>query len=196
MLSQARKGRWQHTVQNVILRTQIPHDSAAIVPLLSSHPKTFLRPLKPLKFPEKNWLEIEPIDWFAHHHLSHLYLEKSRIKEGIVAIEKALELSGSVPPPLAIANAVMTQDIYGDKKAAERFFDDLKERAKHEYIPPICFAYICLTRGDMDSGFEWVKKAHEERDSFLPWLRVSPMDMYSLKIYIRINELLDRLELP
>ena len=142
----------------------------------------------------QKWLVIEPNDWFAHHHLSHLYLEKSMIKEAIAEIDKSLELSGGVP--MNVANAAMTHYRFGDKEVAERLFDSLKKRASHEYIQPMCFIVIYQARGEMDQAFEWVKKACEERDSFLPWLRVTPMDWMHFPSDPRIDELLDRLGLP
>ncbi len=142
----------------------------------------------------QKWLEIEPNDWFAHHHLCHLYLEKSMIKEAIAEIDKSLELSGGVP--MNVANAVMIHYRFGDKEVAERLFESLKKRASHEYIQPMGFIVIYLARGEADQAFEWVKKACEERDSFLPWFRVTPLDCMHFPSDPRINELLDRLGLP
>jgi TolB-like protein/Tfp pilus assembly protein PilF len=142
----------------------------------------------------QKWLVIEPNDWFAHHHLGELYMAKSMIKEAIAEIDKSVELSGGVP--LNIALAVMAHYRFGDKEVAERLFDSLKKRASHEYIQPMCFIIIYLTRGEMNQVFEWVKKASEERDSFLPWHRVTPVDCMHFPSDPRIDELLDRLGLP
>jgi len=142
----------------------------------------------------QKWLVIEPNDWFAHHHLGELYLGKSMIKEAIAEVDKSVELSGGVP--LNIAAAVMAHYRFGDKEVAERLFDSLKKRASHEYIPPMCFVYIYLVRGEADQAFEWVKKAYEERDGFLLWHRITPMDCWHFPSDPRINELLDRLGLP
>ncbi len=142
----------------------------------------------------QKWLVIEPNDWFAHLHLCQLYLEKSMIKKAIEEINKSLELSGGVP--MNVANAAMIHYRFGDKEVAERLFDSLKKRASHEYIQPVGFVYIYLARGEVDRAFEWVKKAYEERDSFLPWFRVTPLDYMHFPSDPRINELLDRLGLP
>jgi tetratricopeptide (TPR) repeat protein len=142
----------------------------------------------------QKWLGIEPNDWFSHHHLAQLYLEKSMIKEAIAEIDKSLELSGGVP--MNVVNAVMIHHRFGDKETAERLFDSLKKRARREYVQPVGFVMIHLTRGETDQAFEWVKKASEERDSFLPWLRVTPMDCMNLPSDPRIDELLDQLGLP
>ena len=142
----------------------------------------------------QKWLVIEPNNWFSHHHLGELYMAKSMIKEAIVEINKSLELSGGVP--LNVALAVMAHYRFGDKGVAERLFDSLKKRASHEYIQPMCFIIIYQTRGEMDQAFEWIKKASEERDSFLPWLRVTPVDWMNFPNDPRVDKLLDRLGLP
>ena len=142
----------------------------------------------------QKWLEIEPNDWFSHHHLGQLYLEKSKIKEAIAEINKSVELSGGVP--MNVASAAMIHYRFGEKEIAERLFDSLKKRASHEYIQPMGFAMIYLARGETDKAFKWIKKACEERDSFLPWFRVTPLDCMNFPSDPRIDELLDRLGLP
>ncbi|NOR14065.1 MAG: protein kinase [Candidatus Aminicenantes bacterium] len=139
-------------------------------------------------------LVIEPNDWFARHHLSEVYLEKSRIKEALTEIDKSVELSGGVP--MNLASAAMTHYRFGDKKVADDLFEKLKARAGQEYIQPIAFAFIHWVREEMDQAFEWVKKAYEERDSFLPWIRVTPTDAWQIPRDPRIDELLDKWGLP
>lgn len=139
-------------------------------------------------------LVIEPNDWFARHHLSEVYLEKSRIKEALAEIDKSVELSGGVP--MNLASAAMTHYRFGNKEVADSLFEKLKSRAGQEYIPPIAFAFIHLARDEMDQALEWVKKAYEERDNFLPWIRVTPMDSWRLPKDPRIDELLDQWGLP
>ena len=139
-------------------------------------------------------LVIEPNDWFARHHLSEVYLEKSRIKEALAEIDKSVELSGGVP--MNLASAAMTHYRFGDKEVADSLFEELKSRAGQEYIQPIAFAFIHWVREEMDQAFEWVKKAYEERDNFLPWIRVTPTDSWQIPKDPRIDELLDRWGLP
>ncbi len=139
-------------------------------------------------------LVIEPNDWFARHHLSEVYLEKSRIKEALAEIDKSVELSGGVP--MNLASAAMTHYRFGDKEVADSLFEKLKSRAGQEYIQPTAFAFIHWVREEMDQAFEWVKKAYEERDSFLPWIRVTPTDSWQIPKDPRIDELLDRWGLP
>ena len=60
----------------------------------------------------------------------------------------------------------------------------------------MCFVNIYLARGEVDQAFEWIKKSIEERDSFLPWHRVTPLDSMDFPSDSRVDELLDRLGLP
>ena len=115
-------------------------------------------------------------------------------KKTLASIDRAVELSDGVP--LDISNAAMYHYGFGNKEVADRHFENLKKRATDEYIAPVCFVYIYLALGDADHVFEWIKKAAEERDSFLPWLRVTPMDYWQFEFDPRIHELLDRLGLP
>jgi hypothetical protein len=60
----------------------------------------------------------------------------------------------------------------------------------------MCFVYVYLIRGEMDKAFEWIKKSAEERDSFLPWFRVSPMECWDIPDDPRIDKFLNELGLP
>jgi len=142
----------------------------------------------------QKWLVIEPNDWFAHHHLAEVYLAKSMFKEAIAEADRSLELSGGVP--LNVASVTMAHYKFGDREVAGRLFNSLKKRAGSEYIQPMCFVNIHLARGEVDQAFEWIKKAVEERDSFLPWHRVTPLDCMDFPSDPRVDELLDRLGLP
>lgn len=139
-------------------------------------------------------LVIEPNDWFARHHLGEVYLEQGRIKESLAEIDRSVELSGGVP--LNLASASMTHYRFGDKEIADKLFEKLKARAEQEYIQPMAIAFVYWVREEMDQVFEWVLKAYEERDNFLPWIRVTPMDSWQLPSDPRIDEMLDRLGLP
>jgi serine/threonine protein kinase/Flp pilus assembly protein TadD len=142
----------------------------------------------------EKWLLIEPDDWFAHSHLGLQYQAKGKTAEAIAAVDKGVELSGGVA--VCISNAALVHYRSGDRQVADRLFKSLIQRAAHEYVQPMTFIAIHRARGETDQAFEWVKKAYEERDSFLPWLRVTPFDSFELPSDPRIDELLDRLGLP
>ena len=59
--------------------------------------------------------------------------------------------------------------MFGKKAQAEKLFNSLKEKAKHEYIPPVFFFSMYKVRGDIDQAFEWFERACEDCDIYLPF---------------------------
>jgi tetratricopeptide (TPR) repeat protein len=142
----------------------------------------------------QKWLLMEPNNWFARLHLGIAYQEKSMFQEAIAEMEKAVELSGGAA--MAVKILIMAHSRFGRAEVAEHLFDSLKERAAHEYVPPTCFVYIHLIRGEKDQAVEWARKACAARDGFLPMFRVAPFDSLELPSEPRIDALLDRMGLP
>ena len=62
----------------------------------------------------------------------------------------------------------------GEKDKADKLFDSLKKRSETEYVPATSFYIIHLTRREEDLAFEWLKRACNEHDTFLPYFRVDP----------------------
>ena len=80
----------------------------------------------------------------------------------------------------------------GKKEKAEKLFDSLKQKSRDEYVPPICFYMIHKVRGDQDQAFEWLERACNEHDSFLPWFRVTPVDLERIPDEPRFKALLEQ----
>jgi len=117
-------------------------------------------------------LTINPNYFLAHWFIGAAYLGKSMFEEAVAEYEKAVDLSGGTP--IVMTHLAILYYESGKKDKAEKLFDSLKQRQRNEYIPPMCFYLINKVRGDHDQAFEWVKRACEEHDSFLPWLIVTP----------------------
>ena len=133
---------------------------------------------------------MNPNYFFSHLALGRVYLQKSMIEEAIAEYEKAVDLSGGAPR--AVASLVTAYYEFSKKAKAEKLFDSLKQRSRDEYIPPICFYLIHKVRGDQDQAFEWVKRACDEHDSFLPWFRVFPIESWSIPDEPRFKALLKK----
>ena len=71
---------------------------------------------------------------------------------------------------------------------AQELLADLEKRSKLEYIPPTILYLIYRTFGELESASGWLDKAYEEHDSFLGWLRVSPIDSYRIPPDPRLTE--------
>jgi tetratricopeptide (TPR) repeat protein len=120
----------------------------------------------------KMTITLNPSFFHAHYMLGLAYRDISMFKEAAEEYEKAVGLSGGTPwAVMALAGACYR---IGKKARAEKLFESLKKRSQQEYIPPMCFFYLHLFRGDLDQASQWLEKACEESDSFLPWVLVTP----------------------
>jgi len=135
-------------------------------------------------------LKIIPDFYLAHYYLGLAYRAKSMINEAIAEFEKAVDLSAKVTWPAMILAATYFES--GKKTEGERLWERLEQRSKAEYMPPMGFFYIHLARGERDKALEWLKQACEERDSFLPWCRVIPIDSYRIPDEPRFQALLKK----
>jgi tetratricopeptide (TPR) repeat protein len=138
----------------------------------------------------KMTLTMHPNHFLARYHLGWAYYAKSMRDEAIAEYEKAVELSGGVPfIVMLLANAYY---VSGKKAQAEKLFDSLKQRSRNEYVPPICFFLIHLTRGNLKQANKWLKRAGEEHDSYLCWGRVMPREFYHVPDEPRIKALMKK----
>ena len=112
------------------------------------------------------------------------------MKEAIGENEKAVQFSGGAPFPTMILASTYFE--VGKKEQGENLFKALKERSKHEYLPPMGFYFIHLFRGQQDHAFEWFKRAFEQRDSFFMWCLDIPIKSYDVPDEPRFNALLKK----
>jgi len=135
-------------------------------------------------------LDVNANYFLAHFYQGFNYRAKSMLKEAMNEYKKAVHLSGG--HPMVTAALIVTTYEMGYKKEAEKLFRELKERSKKEYIAPICFYLYYKTCGDQDQAFEWAKRCCDIHDSFLPWLRVHPIDRLRIPDEPKYNALLKK----
>lgn len=83
----------------------------------------------------------------------------------------------------------------GEKREAQKLFNELKELSTREYVTPYDMAILCAGLGERDQAFEYLDKAHEEHSPRLPYLRVEPIwDL--LRDDPRFQDLLRRMNFP
>jgi tetratricopeptide (TPR) repeat protein len=135
-------------------------------------------------------LTMNPNFYLAHYYLGLAYRAKSMIEEAIAEFEKAVGFGTGTPWPAMILAAAYFES--GKRAQGDRLFEDLKKRSRHEYLPPMGFFYIHLARGELDQAFNWLEQARIQRDSFLPWCNVIPIDCYRIPDEPMFRELLTR----
>jgi hypothetical protein len=57
---------------------------------------------------------------------------------------------------------------------ARAVLQNLVERAKRQYVPPLAFAHTYIGLGDKDRAFEWLERAYQERASWLIFTKEHP----------------------
>ncbi|MFC1540095.1 protein kinase [Gemmatimonadota bacterium] len=119
-------------------------------------------------------LNLDPNNFLAHLHLGSTMRAKGMIEKSIEEYGRAVELSRGTP--LAVTLLASTEYQFGDRDRAEELFESLKQRSEKEYIPPSCLYFRHLLRGEEDEALGYLQKAIEERDSFIVWGRISPID--------------------
>ena len=135
-------------------------------------------------------ITMNPNYFLAHYFLGYAYIGKSMLEEAIAELEKAVELSGGAPR--AVTHLAAAYYLFGKKEKTEKLFDSLKQRSRDEYIPQTNFYLIHKVRGDQDQAFECLERACNEHDSFIPWLRVTAVDIYRIPDEPRFKALLEK----
>ena len=120
-------------------------------------------------------IRLNPDYYMLHTWLGWTLFANGQYSEGIVAHEKALELSQRLP--YFVASLATAYHKLGRTAEADALWRELEERAQREYVPAICFVQKYSLR---DEKF-WptlrsLKKAAEERDIRLCFARVLPAE--------------------
>ncbi|MBW2144577.1 MAG: protein kinase [Deltaproteobacteria bacterium] len=121
-------------------------------------------------------LTMSPDSYLARYHLGMVYSAQSNMKGAMAEYEKAIECSDGVHF-IEMLLAIIYYDS-GKKEEAEKQFERLMQRTKHEYVPPTSFFLMNLVLGKLGKAQEWLNRAGEEHDSYLCWIRIIPSDFY------------------
>ncbi len=151
----------------------------AFVGLTFFYPGQFDRAVKELQ----KVIKMNPDSYLAHYHLGMVYTAQSNIEGAIAEYEKAVECSDGVP--FIEMLLAITYYSSGKRAHAEKIFESLKQRAKNEYVPPTSFFLMNLVLGKLGEAKQWLKRAGEEHDMNLCWLRIIPVDFYLQKSKIK-----------
>lgn len=130
---------------------------------------------------------LAPDFYLMHYYLGLAYRGKSMHKQAIAEMERGVDLSGGAPwPALMLAANYFESDLID---RGESLLQSLEQRAHKEYMPSLGFAYIYFLRNDLDKAYYWLERACEEKDSFLPWCAIIPIQEYQLHNHPRLRPL-------
>jgi adenylate cyclase len=117
-------------------------------------------------------VELDPTFMITHVWFGRPYLEKGMFNEAISELETAVKLSGDSTLALAMLGHGLASA--GRKDEAEQILDKLLERSKTRYVPSYWIAVIYNGFKDKEQVVSWMRKAFEERSSWLVWSNVEP----------------------
>lgn len=128
----------------------------------------------------------------ALSRLGWSYVQKGMYEEAIRNMERAVSILPQMPElswMLGHAYAVA-----GRPSEARKILEDLHRVAETRYVLPYGFALIHVGLGEHDEALEWLEKAYEERNSWMPFIQVEPR-LDPLRSDPRFQDLLRRMNL-
>ena len=120
----------------------------------------------------KRAVELEPGFMATHVWFGRPYLEKGMFTEAIAELETAVQLSGESVIALAMLGHGLASAGRADE--AMQILERLKEKAKSQYGPSYWIAVIYNGFRDKEQVVAWMRKAFDERSSWLVWSNVEP----------------------
>ena len=103
---------------------------------------------------------------------SLLHCDEGKFPEAIAEAQKGVRLSSGLP--MARGYAAYALGMAGRRAEALAILDELEELSRQRYVPAIARAWCYLGLGDHERVIEWLEKGYEQRDSYLPHLRLNP----------------------
>jgi tetratricopeptide (TPR) repeat protein len=136
-------------------------------------------------------LLIDEGSWRARSGLAGAYFEKGMYEEFFAEIEKAKDLYEGWNPWIESCIGIFYAR-RGRTEGAQNVLNDLLERSKQQYVPPMIIGRFYLNIGEIDQAFDWLKRALEERDPVLLWLGLLSKRLASLRSDPRYIEVMEK----
>lgn len=115
-------------------------------------------------------LELDPNSAGAYDCMGSSYLAEGKYEQAIAAAQKASNLWNDDPERLVgLGRAYALADRKSDSL---RVLEQLRQLARHSYVPPYFFATVYADLHELDEAFAKLDSAVDERDVYLAWLRV------------------------
>ena len=120
----------------------------------------------------KRAVDLDPFFMATHLWFGRPYLEKGMFADAIEELETAVRLSGESTLALAMLGHGLASA--GRRDEAMRILDKLRARSTSQYVPSYWIAVVYNGLRDRDQVIAWMRRALEERSSWLVWSNVEP----------------------
>jgi tetratricopeptide (TPR) repeat protein len=137
-------------------------------------------------------LDLDRNNPLALSRLGWSYVQKGMFTEAINNMQQAVTLA-----PYNKEISLMLGHAYavaGKTTEARKILDGLHRLTEKQYVPPYGFALIHVGLGENDEALEWLEKAYQDRNSWMPFMQVEPR-LDPLRSDPRFQDLLHRMNL-
>jgi len=119
-------------------------------------------------------IRLNPDYFILHSWLGQTCFANGQYADAVLSHEKAVEISQRLPH--FVGSLAMACYQCGRAAMADVLWRELEERARREYVPPVCFVQMNAIRGKLGAMLRSLAKAAEVRDSRLCWVAVVPAE--------------------
>jgi tetratricopeptide (TPR) repeat protein len=141
----------------------------------------------------KKTLDLDAAFPLTHQRLGLPYTQKKMYREAIAEFEQAVNNSNRAPQPLMSLGHAYA--VSGNKVEAQKVLAEIRDLSQERYVSPYGVAAIYVGLGEKEQAFDWLKKAFDEGNTELTFLKVDPR-LDPLRDDRRFQELLDRAGFP
>jgi TolB-like protein/class 3 adenylate cyclase len=108
----------------------------------------------------------------AHRLVGQANCQLERYEEAIASFGRAVQLSKRSPSLLAWLAYAFGRS--GRRDDAQKLMDEMFARAANEFVRPFLFSLAYTGLGKLDYACEWLQKAFDGHDLWMPWLHGDP----------------------
>ncbi len=119
-------------------------------------------------------IRLNPDYYILHSWLGQTCFANGQYADAIVAHEKAVEISQRLP--YFVGSLAMAYHQSGRPDEADALWRELEERARREYVPPMCFVQMTAIRRNFPAMLRSLTRAAETHDSRLCWAGAVPAE--------------------
>jgi adenylate cyclase len=117
-------------------------------------------------------IEMDPNRGFTHWYLGLALEQQGKYQKATSELQKGHALLGD---NLGVeADLGHTYAVSGNREAAQRMIEELKELSAQRYVAAYHVALIYTGLGEKAEAFQWLEKAYQERSDLLVYLKVEP----------------------
>ncbi len=120
----------------------------------------------------REMIAVDPGHPMGHMVLADALLRRGMLDEAVAAAENAARLGGPAVAPVSIL--AMCNAKAGHTAKAREFLNGLTDRSQQGFVSGFWLAMVHAALGDTDRAFEWLGRAHQDRDCNLLYLTAIP----------------------